>query len=150
MTSAYRITLCVLLALGYMAYRNGYVTIPVKPVVVIPVEPATGLEGYAKRMTPEERAAVRDFYAMLGRSIAIDPEVEPVFPDTAAVRKAHRAGMLMVWRGALGNDPGKYPGLREEIESALATAMGTDDVPMNAQRKADVSKAFTAVSEAFQ
>lgn len=138
---------CGILALTYFAYRGGYINVPNLPAAV---KPSGGLVGYARQMTREERNAVHDLYVTIGRSILADPESEPCFADMAAVRKVHRAGMLMLWKGALGNETGKYPGLREEIERSLSGAVGTDDVRLTKERKQEVGKAFTSVGEAFK
>lgn len=145
-STLHRTVLAMALALAYVLYRIDKPDLP----VVVPVTPATGLAAVAQQMTAEERAALRDFYSMLGTAIGADPENEPVFSSTTDVRKANRAGMLVVWRGALANKEGKYPALREELEKYLATAVGLDDVPMNPTRKQEIAKSLQSLSEQFR
>ena len=85
-----RILLCAVIALGYILFRESPEQ-DAKPVV--------GLAAYAKKMASADRAGLSQAYGILGRSVEADPESEPVFVDTAAVRRAHRAALLVVWRG---------------------------------------------------
>lgn len=146
MKDATRIALALALAVGYVAYRNN----PRLPIPIVPVAPVTGLAAVAQQMTAEERSAVHDFYEAFGRAIAADPENEPVFATTTSVRTAHRAGMLVVWRGILDNNAGKYPTLRDELEKFLASAVGMADVPLNPARKQEIGKAFISLGGQFQ
>jgi len=140
-----RALICLVLAVAYAGYRYAPPQ-PAAPVVV----PHPEVAGLAKQMTATDRAALRETYAILSRSIAANPETDPVFPDTASVRRAHRAALLAVWRGVLGNEPGKYAGLREGLEGYLTNALGDADVPLTPELQARVAKTFLNISDSLK
>lgn len=124
---------------------------PVVPVVV-PVEPQAltpalrAVAQIARQMERSDAQTLGEFYAGLSRSIAGDPAKEPVLPDTAALRRAHRAGLLFVWRGVAGNPPNKYPGLSDALEGALTESIGMADVPLNPAMRQASTELFQKVS----
>jgi hypothetical protein len=71
---------------------------------------------------------------------------DPVIPSTAALNDVHRAALLFVWRGVLGNEPGKYEGLREELEGLLKSAIGEADVPLNPAVQTDAATLFANIA----
>jgi hypothetical protein len=101
-------------------------------------------------MTAADRAAMSEAYGILSRSVAANPTLEPVFPDTAAVRRAHRAALLYVWAAVLVNKAGDVPGLREALESAVASRIGTDDVPLNPEIQKDAASAFADLAASLR
>lgn len=108
------------------------------PTVVVPAVPPADLTPAQTRLfqaiqplTAEEKSLLADFYSGFSRSVEADPPSEPVMPDTPALRRAHRAGVLFIWRGMAGNDAGKYPGLSDALEGVLTEAIGTEEVPIN-------------------
>jgi hypothetical protein len=113
-------------------------------------EPALGLAGYAQRMSKSERAAMTEAYQILSRAVAADPVDEPVFATTQSLREAHRAALLVVWRGVLANAPGKYPGLREELEGAIEKQVGIEDVPMTPTIQGQAVKALADIASQFK
>jgi len=109
-----RLVLCVALATAFFCYRQTHQPAgPVAPVapdaVVVP-----SLAKYRSQMTVEDRTALAQCYEILAKSVAANPVDDPVIPSVAALNDVHRAALLFVWRGVLGNEPGKYEGLREE------------------------------------
>lgn len=136
-----RVLICLVIALGYVLFREpvGPVTKPRGPVATI-----------ASKMTPDDRAALSVAYETLGRSIKANPVDEPVFPDTAAVRRAHRAALLCVWQGAMANQPGKYPGLREALEGEVEGSLGLDEVPLNPELQRRVADTFLTISASLK
>jgi hypothetical protein len=115
---------------------------PVSPVAA----PFADVAKAAGQLPAGERAAIRDAYKVLGRAVREDPEADPVFVDSDSVRRAHRAALLVVWKGVLGNKTGEAPGLREALEAAVVARIGSDDIPMNPQLKADTAKAFEDIA----
>lgn len=136
-----RILLCVVIGLGYILFRQP----PEQDA-----KPISGLAAVAKKMTAAERSGLSDAYAILGRSVHADPDAEPVFPDTAAVRRAHRAALLVAWRGVFDNQPGKYPGLREALEGEVERRLGTADVPLNPALQLEVAQTFRDISASLK
>jgi hypothetical protein len=136
-----RLLLCVVVGLGYLLVREP------EPASSKPI---SSLAGVAKKMTAAERSGLHDAYAILGRAVEADPESEPVFEDTAAVRRAHRAALLVVWKGVFDNNPGKYPGLREALEGEVERSLGTAEVPLNPTLQRQVAKTFLDMSASLK
>lgn len=142
MNTSTRLLVCVIIAVTYFGWYKGQ--------GFSPILPTDGLEKIARQMTSEERQAVHDFYSTLGRSVAGDPDAEPVFPTNASVRTAHRAGMLMLWKGALGNESGKYPELRKALEDFLAENVGLDNVNLSPEKKDEMGQQFQKLGGKFR
>lgn len=101
----------------------------------------------ATPMAPVDRASLSEYYAGLSRAVAADPQDDPVFKTTVQLREGHRAGMLILWRGFLGNSADKYSDLREAIEGVLTEAIGTDEVPLNPAIRAKAVAAFQGMAQ---
>lgn len=144
-----RLALCVALAVGWLVFRHAPI-----PAIVTPAAPAAvpiaELSAVAATVSKADRAALSETYLILSRSIAANPAVDPVFPDTAAVRRAHRAALLAVWKGVMGNDTGKYPGLKEALEGYLDKALGREEVILNPGLQETVAKTFSDMSAHFR
>ena len=143
-----RIVACIVVALLYFVLRGG---IPIPPVVPAPptppaVVPVQSLQQFVSRMSREDRDALSQAYAVLAKSVAANPEGEPVFATTGAVRAAHRAALLCVWKGVLGNEAGKYEGLREALEGVIAERLGDDDIPLNPTSQKNAVDAFNDIA----
>lgn len=141
MNATSRVLLCSVIAVSYFGIykRQGS-----------PELPTDGLSKIAASMSSEDRDSVAQYYKTFGRAIAKDPEAEPVFATSADVRKAHRAGMLILWKGALGNESGKYPDLRQAIEDHLAENVGLDNKQLSPDEKQDVGESFIELGKAFE
>lgn len=139
--------ICVAIGLAYAAYRISPAIIPSRPTPA-PVQPAMfdDVARAAGKMSKGDRAAVREAYLILSRAIAADPAADPVFPDTESIRRAHRAAILVVWKGVLENQAGEVPGLREALEGAVAKRLGADDIPLNPSLRAEAAKAFSDIA----
>lgn len=143
-----RVVICAVLALGWLGFRHG--ALPALPVLTPAAAPIAELTAVAKGMSKDDRAALEQTYSILSRSIAANPAVDPVFPDTASVRRAHRAALLSVWKGVMKNDTGKYPGLKESLEGYLDKSLGLEDVALNPTLQETVSKTFSDMSAHFR
>lgn len=139
-----RFLLAAVVALAYVAARQSPL-VPSVPVVV----PDSSLSAVVSTMSSQDRLALREAYAALSTAVAEDTSTEPIFIDIAAVRRAHRAALHMVWKGVMGNNAGKYPGLREKLEEQFAQKIGDDDVIVNPTIRATVAQAFSEISAAF-
>lgn len=141
----------IILAIGYAIFRLSPQPLPAPAPAPVPaVSPFTDLAAIAQRLSKEDRKALQDTYATLSRAVASDPLTDPVMPDTPAVRRAHRAALLFVWRGVLSNKAGEVEGLREALESALDTRIGSEEVPMNPALRAATAKAFDDIASSLQ
>lgn len=149
--NATRIIVCLVLAVGYAAYRGG-VSLPPLPVpaVVPAAKPFPEVAAAAAGLTAGDRESLAQAYDILSRSVAANPEVEPVFVDTASIRKAHRAALLTVWRGVLDNKEGQVPGLRAALEGALQGRVGVEDVPLNPTLQRTAAQAFADLAASLR
>lgn len=142
----------IILAIGYAMFRLApQLPAPVTPPTPAPVvAPFSDLANIAQKLSREDRKALEDAYETLSRSVAADPPDDPVMVDTAAVRRAHRAALLFVWRGVLGNQAGEVAGLREALEAALDQRIGSEEVPMNPALRATTAKAFDDIAASLK
>lgn len=148
-----RILVVVAIGLAYLAVRVGPSFVPtITPPAPAPTpaSPFPDVARVAAGMQADDRAALADAYLILSRSVAANPTLEPVFPDTAAVRRAHRAALLYVWAAVLGNRAGSVVGLREALEQSVASRIGNDDVPLNPELQKDAAKAFADLAASFR
>jgi hypothetical protein len=145
-----RIIACLLAAALYWAYTKVPVALPVPTPVVPVVAPVSGLAKFLPAMSREDRSALADAYEILQRSVAANPASDPVFPTVGSVRNAHRAALLCVWKGVLGNQPGKYPGLSDALEGVLVERIGKDDIPLNPALQQEAAKAFGDIAATFR
>lgn len=136
-----RLLLCLLIGVGYIVVRQPRDE---------GAKPISTLAAYSRKMTATERSGISEGYAILGRAIKANPDAEPVFPDTAAIRRAHRAALLVVWRGAFNNEPGKYPGLREALEGEVNKGIGDADIPLNPALQQQAAQTFLDISASLK
>lgn len=144
-----RTLLCVVAALAFAFWRANSLPSPGPNEPTPAVAPAGSLVAIAQTMDRQDRTNMAEAYQILARAVAADPQDEPVFDSTQAVRLAHRAAMLAVWRGVLGNKPDKYPGLGEKLEGVLEQRIGKDDVPLNPTIRQESVRAFQEIAAAF-
>ena len=146
-----RILVCLVAALAFALFRGNIPSVtPVIPAVVVVPTPIPSIARFRDQMTADERAAVSQCYGVLSRSIAANPIDDPIIPTVAALNDVHRASLLFVWRGVLGNQPGKYEGLREELEGLLRDKIGVADVPLNPAVQRDAAALFDELSRSFR
>jgi hypothetical protein len=146
-----RILIALALAVAYAVFR--FAPIPSLPIPAPTPATATTfpeVTAAAKTMSAGDRSALAAAYLILSRSVEANPTIEPVFPDTAAVRRAHRAALLYVWAAVLGNKAGEVPGLREALESAIASRIGTEDIPLNPENQKEAAKAFADLAASLR
>lgn len=151
MTSANRLAIGLCLALAFWVYsqqvkRGGGPVIP----AVIPGRPIVDLGSAAATLSSTDRKALSDAYAIMARAVKASPADDPVFATTGCIRDCHRAGLLCVWRGVLGNAAGKYPGLRETLEGLLDQQIGKDDVLLNPAIQGQVVTLFENISQSLR
>lgn len=142
-----RTAILVAAAIGWTAYRQA----GPNPVVPVPaVVPHQSIAAAAAAMPAADRQALADAYDMISRSVAANPAADPVFRTVGDLRRGHRAAMLCVWRGLLGNQPGQVPGLREAIEQAVAEGIGSEDVVLNPTLQQQSAKVFADIAASLR
>jgi hypothetical protein len=146
-----RFLVCLVAALAFALFRGNLPSVaPVIPAVVVVPTPIPSIARFRDQMTADERTAVAECYGVLSRSVAANPVDDPIIPTVAALNDVHRASLLFVWRGVLGNQPGKYEGLREELEGLLRDKIGVADVPLNPAVQRDAAALFDELSRSFR
>lgn len=138
-----RLLLCLVIGLAYLTVRGGIRITPVAPDI-------PGVSDKFSNLSLTDRRALSEAYEILGRTVAANPADEPVFTDIGDVRRAHRAALLSVWRGVLGNQPGKYPGLREALEGYVDQQAGSADVPLSPPVQQQVVETFQKLSASLK
>lgn len=141
-----RLLLCVTLAVVYVSVRMS--AFHTGDRTVVNVNDAVAQQ--ARLMSAEDKKSLSEAYLILSRSIAANPADDPVFPDTESVRRAHRAALLCVWAGVMGNTAGKYPDLREVLEGELEKQLGSGDVPLNPDLQRATAAAFASISASLK
>jgi len=75
------------------------------------------------------------------------PEAEPViFTDTRSLRGFTILSLDIAWRRLAGNQPGKYPGLRESVEKVMSEAIGLEVKPVTPEVRRAYVEACKAVA----
>lgn len=69
-----------------------------------------------------------------------------VFTDTRSLRGFTVLAIDIAWRRLGGNQPGKYQGLREGVESAMRGIVGMDVVPVTPELRAKYAEACRAIA----
>lgn len=146
-----RLVLCLAIALAYGAWRLAPRLPSVIPAPPAPASaPFQAVAELSARLNSEDRDALKKTYTTLSRAVAEDPAADPVFIDTAAIRRSHRAALLFVWKGVLSNKTGEVDGLKDALEQAVNARIGSADIPLNPQLKADAAKAFADIAASVQ
>lgn len=68
------------------------------------------------------------------------------FTDTRSLRLFTILALDIAWRRIGGNQPGKYPGLREAVEAALGEVVGKEVVPVTPELRRAYSDAARALA----
>lgn len=82
--------------------------------------------------------------AMVVAGDAVMPEV--AFTDTRSLRLFTVLALDISWRRIAGNKSGKYPGLREAVESVLGETVGNEVVPVTPELRRAYSDAARAIA----
>lgn len=75
---------------------------------------------------------------------AVSPEI--AFTDTRSLRMFTVLALDIAWRRIGGNKAGKYPGLREAVESVLGETVGNEVVPVTPELRRSYSDAARAIA----
>ena len=71
---------------------------------------------------------------------------EVVFTDTRSLRGFTVLSLDIAWRRLAGNQPGKYAGLREAVEKAMAGVVGIEVVPVTPDLRKQYADACRAIA----
>jgi hypothetical protein len=123
------------------------------PAIVVDVPSAdmqravTGVAESLRGANPVDRALWAATMQKLGIVAKGDNlEGEVVLSDTRSMRLFTVLGLDIAWRRIGGNAPGKYPGLREAVETAFAEVIGMDVRPVTPELRAKYAELCNALA----
>ena len=130
---------------------SGFVSLPAVAVTVPTPSPELQklVEPVARALAGASAADRATWAAVWSKAaLVIDAEGKtntPVFTDVPALRVLTVTALEIGWRRIARNSPGKWPGLREAVESAMGSVLGSDAVPVTDAMRgsyADVCRAI--------
>jgi hypothetical protein len=90
-----------------------------------------------RKASPANRAMWSELWLKAGLVAAADGvSTEAAFRDTKALRDFTTLAVEIGWRRIGGNPPGSVAGLREAVEGAFASTLGTDVMPVTSETRA--------------
>lgn len=117
-------------------------TLPQAPGVVLPEVPEPSpemralVEPVRAALTSApagDRAVWIETWGKLAVVAAADATLTPsVYADVRSLRAGQVVALDIAWRRIAGVQPGRYPGLRDAVETAFASVLGLDDVTVDA------------------
>lgn len=145
------------IALAYLAVFGlpSKLTLPRLPRVAVTVtEPSPEMQTKVapvaealRSASPVDRAIWASTWekaAIVVSGDAVSPEI--AFTDTRSLRQFTVLALDIAWRRLGGNKAGKYPGLREAVESVLGETVGSEVVPVTPDVRRAYSDAARAVA----
>ena len=145
----------LIVAAGYGSFQlpsfSGWVNLPAVAVTVpTPSPELQQLVEPVARALAGASAADRATWAAVWSKAALVIEAEgktntPVFTDVPSLRVLTVTALEIGWRRIAGKAPGSLPGLREAVESAMGSVLGSDAVPVTDAMRgsyADVCRAI--------
>ena len=130
---------------------SGFVSLPAVAVTVPTPTPELQklVEPVARALAGASAADRATWAAVWSKAaIVIDAEAKtntPIFRDVPALRVLTVTTLEIGWRRIAGRAPGSLPGLREAVESAMGSVLGSDAVPVTDAMRgsyADVCRAI--------
>jgi hypothetical protein len=145
------------IALAYLAVFGlpEKLTLPsLPPVAVTVTEPSPEMKTKVSPViaalasaSPVDRAvwaATWEKAALVVSGDAVQPEV--AFTDTRSLRQFTVLALDISWRRLAGNKAGKYPGLREAVETVLGETVGKEVVPVTPELRRAYADAARAIA----
>jgi hypothetical protein len=146
--------LAIAAVLGYVA-AFGVPSLPSLPRVAVSVTEPTadmkakvsGVAAALRSASPFDRAQWASVWEKAAIVVAGDAvTAEIAFTDTRSLRGFTVLALDIAWRRIGGNQPGKYPGLREATEAVLGELVGKDVVPVTPEMRRAYSDAARALA----
>jgi hypothetical protein len=142
------------LVLGYIA-AFGVPSLPTLPRVAVTVtEPSREMKtkvahvaAALRNASPVDRAVWASVWEKAAVVVSGDAVTADVaFTDTRSLRLFTVLALDIAWRRINGNQPGKYAGLREAVESVLGEVVGKEVVPVAPELRRAYSDAARALA----
>jgi hypothetical protein len=131
---------------------SGWVNLPAVPVTVPTPSPELLklVEPVARALAGASSADRATWAAVWSKAaMVIDAEGKtntPVFTDVPALRVLTITALEIGWRRIAGKAPGSLPGLREAVEAALSSVLGSDAVPVTDAMRASYAQVCQAIA----
>jgi hypothetical protein len=131
---------------------SGWVNLPAVPVTV--PTPSPELQQLVEPVTVAlagASAADRATWAAVWQKAALVIDAEsktntPVFRDVPALRVLTVTALEIGWRRIAGKAPGSLPGLREAVEAAMGSVLGSDAVPVTDAMRGSYAQVCRAIA----
>ena len=99
------------------------------------------------RMSSIDRLWLQYIYQNAARVVKVDGDVDQTtIQTTDGLRAVHVAILQYIWKGLADNPPGKYPDLRDAIESAFTNTLGDARRQMTPELRAKAAELFYAIA----
>ena len=146
----------LIVAAGYGSFQlptfSGLVNLPAVAVTVpTPSPELQKLVEPVTRALAGASAADRATWAAVWSKAAIVIDAEgktntPVFTDVPSLRVLTVTALEIGWRRIAGRAPGSLPGLREAVESAMGSVLGSDAVPVTDAMRGSYAQVCRAIA----
>lgn len=99
-------------------------------------------------MSMVDRLWLQYIYSQAARVVKTDGVADggPVIQTTDGLRAVHIAILRFIWKGLADNQAGKYPQLRDAIESAFDSVVGKSRRPLTPELRAKVVELLEAIA----
>jgi hypothetical protein len=146
----------LIVAAGYGSFQlpsfSGWVNLPAVAVTV--PTPSPELQKLVEPVTRSlagASAADRATWAAVWSKAALVIDAEgktntPVFTDVPSLRVLTVTALEIGWRRIAGRAPGSLPGLREAVESAMGSVLGSDAVPVTDAMRGSYAQVCRAIA----
>ena len=146
----------LIVAAGYGSFQlpsfSGWVNLPAVAVTV--PTPSPELQKLVEPVTRSlagASAADRATWAAVWSKVALVIDAEsktntPVFRDVPALRVLTVTALEIGWRRIAGKTPGSLPGLREAVEAAMGSVLGSDAVPVTDAMRGSYAQVCRAIA----
>lgn len=94
-----------------------------------------------------DRLWLQHIYTNAAKVVVADGALpDPSIETTDGLRAVHLAILSFIWRGMADNQPGKYPGLKDAIESAFTSTLGDSRRQMTPELRTKAAALFDAIA----
>lgn len=125
-----------------------------KPALLSVKEPTTAMQEVVRpvvkvvaSMSSIDRLWLQYIYKNAAKVVAADGILpDPSIETTDGLRAIHLAVLSFIWRGMAENQPGKYPGLKDAIESAFTESIGDARRQLTPELRLKAVELFNAIA----
>lgn len=114
------------------------------PQMKTEVSPVTKV---VSQMSSIDRLWLQYIYQNAARVVRADGDSQPpTIQTTDGLRAVHVAILQYIWKGLADNKPGKYPALRDAIESVFTNSLGDARRQLTPELRAKAAELFDAIA----